>query len=207
MERMRRGREQRGWRRTRGTNKERRVVRSPRLKKRKKRRRRREEERKLREMRSLLRKMKRRINRTEKKTQEKMKSCQTQLKKDTDQRCVGQRLNASPTQEMSVRAVVLLCHFWNLDCPQEEEGEEEGADEDEEQPESTERKEHDTDGQTGEQSVQSDTAVELAGEASERDQAKEVVYTQHTLASDRQVQGADGRHMDTIPLPLRVVLR
>lgn len=106
-------------------------------------------------------------------------SCQLQLKKDTNQRCVGQRLDASPTQQVSARAVVLFCHVWNSDRPQEEEGEEEGADEDEEQPESTERKEHDTDGQTGEQNVQSDTAVELAGEASERDQAKEVVYTQH----------------------------
>lgn len=35
--------------------------------------------------------------------------------------------------------------------------------------------EHDADGQTGEQNIQSDTAVELAGEASERDQAKEVL--------------------------------
>ncbi|XP_035472851.1 midasin isoform X1 [Scophthalmus maximus] len=51
--------------------------------------------------------------------------------------------------------------------------EEEGGGEDEEQPESAERKEHNTDGQTGEENVQSDTAVELAGEASERDQAKE----------------------------------
>ncbi|XP_069561962.1 midasin [Brachyistius frenatus] len=51
--------------------------------------------------------------------------------------------------------------------------EEEGGDEDEEQPESAERKEHDADGQTGEQNVQSDTAVELAGEASEKDEAKE----------------------------------
>lgn len=40
--------------------------------------------------------------------------------------------------------------------------------------ESAERKEHATDGQTGEENVQSDTAVELAGAASERDQAKEV---------------------------------
>ncbi|XP_029902559.1 midasin isoform X2 [Myripristis murdjan] len=56
--------------------------------------------------------------------------------------------------------------------PKEEE-EEEGAGEDEEQPESAERKEHSSDGQTGEQNVQSDTAVELAGEASEKDQAKE----------------------------------
>uniref|UniRef100_A0A674DWW2 Midasin n=1 Tax=Salmo trutta TaxID=8032 RepID=A0A674DWW2_SALTR len=45
--------------------------------------------------------------------------------------------------------------------------------EDEEQPESAERKEHNTDGQTGEENVQSETAVELAGDASERDQAKE----------------------------------
>uniref|UniRef100_A0A674E0K9 Midasin n=1 Tax=Salmo trutta TaxID=8032 RepID=A0A674E0K9_SALTR len=51
--------------------------------------------------------------------------------------------------------------------------EEEGTGEDEEQPESAERKEHNTDGQTGEENVQSETAVELAGEASERDQAKE----------------------------------
>ncbi|KAM7394956.1 hypothetical protein PAMA_006612 [Pampus argenteus] len=57
--------------------------------------------------------------------------------------------------------------------PKDEDEEDEGAGEDEEQPESAERKEHDTDGQTGEQNVQSDTAVELAGEASERDQAKE----------------------------------
>uniref|UniRef100_A0A3Q1FB83 Midasin AAA ATPase 1 n=1 Tax=Acanthochromis polyacanthus TaxID=80966 RepID=A0A3Q1FB83_9TELE len=51
--------------------------------------------------------------------------------------------------------------------------EEEDGGEDEEQPESAERKEHQADGQTGEQNVQSDTAVEVAGEASERDQAKE----------------------------------
>lgn len=45
---------------------------------------------------------------------------------------------------------------------------------DEEQLESVERKAHEADGQTGEQNVQSETAVELGGEASERDQAKEV---------------------------------
>uniref|UniRef100_A0A3B3CZB6 Midasin n=1 Tax=Oryzias melastigma TaxID=30732 RepID=A0A3B3CZB6_ORYME len=49
--------------------------------------------------------------------------------------------------------------------------EEEG--EDEEQPDSTERKEHSTDGQTGDDNLQSDAAVEVAGEASQRDQAKE----------------------------------
>ncbi|XP_049611993.1 midasin isoform X4 [Syngnathus scovelli] len=46
-------------------------------------------------------------------------------------------------------------------------------DDGEEQPEPAERKDHSTDGQTGEENFQSDTAVELAGEASERDQAKE----------------------------------
>ncbi|XP_042084236.1 midasin isoform X2 [Haplochromis burtoni] len=51
--------------------------------------------------------------------------------------------------------------------------EEEGGGEDEELPECAERKWHDTDGQTGEDNIQSDTAVELAGEASERDEAKE----------------------------------
>ncbi|CAL8311820.1 unnamed protein product [Lota lota] len=56
---------------------------------------------------------------------------------------------------------------------EEEEPEKEEGAEDQEQPESEERKEHNADGQTSEQNVQSDTAVELAGEASERDQAKE----------------------------------
>ncbi|KAM6915471.1 midasin [Xenentodon cancila] len=51
--------------------------------------------------------------------------------------------------------------------PQEEQGE------DEEQPDSAERKEHASEGQTGEENVQSDTAVELAGDASEREEAKE----------------------------------
>lgn len=57
------------------------------------------------------------------------------------------------------------------DISQEEENE---GEDDEAQMESAERKEHASDGQTGEENVQSDTAVELAGAASERDQAKEV---------------------------------
>ncbi|XP_041950170.1 midasin [Alosa sapidissima] len=56
--------------------------------------------------------------------------------------------------------------------PKEEE-EEDGAEEDENKPEESKRREHDTDGQTGDENVQSETAVELAGAASERDQAKE----------------------------------
>lgn len=57
------------------------------------------------------------------------------------------------------------------DISQEEENE---GEDDEAQMESAERKEHASDGLTGEENVQSDTAVELAGAASERDQAKEV---------------------------------
>lgn len=53
--------------------------------------------------------------------------------------------------------------------------EDEGGNKDEEQPEAADRKEQNTNGQTGEENIQSDTAVELAGEASERDQAKEVL--------------------------------
>lgn len=44
---------------------------------------------------------------------------------------------------------------------------------DEQLPEPIERMEHETDGQAGEETLQSDTAVELAGTASEKDQAKE----------------------------------
>ncbi|XP_051581140.1 midasin isoform X2 [Myxocyprinus asiaticus] len=51
--------------------------------------------------------------------------------------------------------------------------EEDGGEDNEAKLESAERKEHASDGQTGEENVQSDTAVELAGAASERDQAKE----------------------------------
>lgn len=43
-----------------------------------------------------------------------------------------------------------------------------------EQPESTNRSENNTDGQTGEENIQSDTAVELAGEALEKDKTKDV---------------------------------
>uniref|UniRef100_A0A3Q1JQ86 Midasin n=1 Tax=Anabas testudineus TaxID=64144 RepID=A0A3Q1JQ86_ANATE len=55
----------------------------------------------------------------------------------------------------------------------EDNPEDEGGNKDEEQPEAADRKEQNTNGQTGEENIQSDTAVELAGEASERDQAKE----------------------------------
>lgn len=68
-----------------------------------------------------------------------------------------------------------MFHFYDFSCSQDKK--EEGGSKDEEQPESADRKEHNTDGQTGEENIQSDTAVELAGEASEKDQAKEVHFT------------------------------
>lgn len=55
--------------------------------------------------------------------------------------------------------------------------------------ESAERKEHATDGQTGEENVQSDTAVELAGAASERDQAKEVCTQITSCFTSRKTGG------------------
>ncbi|XP_077408316.1 midasin isoform X2 [Vanacampus margaritifer] len=65
----------------------------------------------------------------------------------------------------------------NLSVPKEEgtnpKEEADAMDDDENLPASAERKEHATDGQTGEQNFQSDTAVELAGEASESEQVKE----------------------------------
>ncbi|XP_003200751.2 midasin [Danio rerio] len=59
------------------------------------------------------------------------------------------------------------------DQGQEPKKEEDGDEDDEAPLDSAERKEHASDGQTGEENVQSDTAVELAGAASEKDQAKE----------------------------------
>ncbi|XP_061225769.1 midasin isoform X3 [Neopsephotus bourkii] len=56
--------------------------------------------------------------------------------------------------------------------PQEEE-DKDNSEMDEEIPEAEERMEHETQGQTGQENLQSDSAVELAGEASERDQSKE----------------------------------
>uniref|UniRef100_A0A1A7W7P3 Midasin homolog n=1 Tax=Iconisemion striatum TaxID=60296 RepID=A0A1A7W7P3_9TELE len=57
------------------------------------------------------------------------------------------------------------------DKPQEEAEGEEGEEED--KPNSAERKDHNTNAQIGDENVQSDLAVELAGEPSEKDQAKE----------------------------------
>jgi len=61
--------------------------------------------------------------------------------------------------------------------PQKQEEEEDGENSDtgEQVPEATERKEHDSCGQTGLESVQSAQAVELAGAAPEKEQGKEVI--------------------------------
>ncbi|RMC13256.1 hypothetical protein DUI87_10790 [Hirundo rustica rustica] len=56
--------------------------------------------------------------------------------------------------------------------PQEEE-DKDNSETDEQIPEAEERMEHETQGQTGQENLQSDSAVELAGEASERDKSKE----------------------------------
>lgn len=58
----------------------------------------------------------------------------------------------------------------------QEEEDKDNSEMDEQIPEAEERMEHETQGQTGQENLQSDSAVELAGEASERDQSKEVNY-------------------------------
>lgn len=65
-------------------------------------------------------------------------------------------------------------HCYGLSSSQDED--EESGSKDEEQPEEGNRKEHSTDGLTGEENIQSEMAVELAGEASESDKTKEVRF-------------------------------
>ncbi|XP_057208356.1 midasin isoform X2 [Triplophysa rosa] len=79
------------------------------------------------------------------------------------------------------------------DQGQEPKEEEEGGEGDDAQIESAERKEHASDGQTGEENIQSDNAVELAGAASEKDQAKE----EHGsgVADASQSEGHDSKLM------------
>uniref|UniRef100_A0A663DUU3 Midasin n=1 Tax=Aquila chrysaetos chrysaetos TaxID=223781 RepID=A0A663DUU3_AQUCH len=57
--------------------------------------------------------------------------------------------------------------------PQVEKEDKDNSEMDEQLPEPEERMEHETQGHTGQENLQSDSAVELAGEASERDQSKE----------------------------------
>lgn len=72
------------------------------------------------------------------------------------------------TEPRAANSLVVWVFCWDIQQKDEAESE------DDEQPSSAERKEHSADGQTGEQNIQSDSAVELAGAAAETDQAKEV---------------------------------
>ncbi|RLW12433.1 hypothetical protein DV515_00000890 [Chloebia gouldiae] len=76
--------------------------------------------------------------------------------------------------------------------PQEEENKD-NPEMDEEIPEAEERMEHETQGQTGQENLQSDSAVELAGEASERDQSKEESGT--GASSANQSEGHESTRM------------
>lgn len=74
------------------------------------------------------------------------------------------------TEPRAANSLIVLVFCWGV------QQEDEAESEDDEQPSSAERKEHGADGQTGEQNIQSDSAVELAGAAAETDQAKEVTF-------------------------------
>ncbi|NXJ64381.1 MDN1 protein, partial [Rostratula benghalensis] len=76
--------------------------------------------------------------------------------------------------------------------PQEEEGKD-TSEMDEQNPEHEERMEHETEGQTGQENLQSDSAVELAGEASERDQSKEEYGS--GASSANQAEGHESTRM------------
>ncbi|NXB28427.1 MDN1 protein, partial [Eulacestoma nigropectus] len=76
--------------------------------------------------------------------------------------------------------------------PQEEE-DKDNSEMDEQIPEAEERMEHETQGQTGQENLQSDSAVELAGEASERDQSKEESGT--GASSANQSEGHESTRM------------
>uniref|UniRef100_A0A8C0IUI7 Midasin n=1 Tax=Chelonoidis abingdonii TaxID=106734 RepID=A0A8C0IUI7_CHEAB len=81
---------------------------------------------------------------------------------------------------------------------QPQEGEDEDTlEKDEQLPESVERMEHEAHGQTGEENLQSDSAVELAGAASEKDQAKE----EHGsgAADANQTEGHESNLMARLP--------
>ncbi|XP_072355863.1 midasin [Scyliorhinus torazame] len=68
-----------------------------------------------------------------------------------------------------------------------------GIEDDQDAPQSEQRMEHEAEGQTGEENLQSETAVELAGSASEKDQAKE---EQGSGAADaNQSEGHESKQM------------
>ncbi|KAJ7398225.1 hypothetical protein BTVI_127123 [Pitangus sulphuratus] len=78
--------------------------------------------------------------------------------------------------------------------PQEEDGKD-NSEMDEQIPEAEERMEHETQGQTGQENLQSDSAVELAGEASERDQSKESFKRKPGQADNERSMGDHNEHI------------
>uniref|UniRef100_A0A8C3JUM0 Midasin n=1 Tax=Calidris pygmaea TaxID=425635 RepID=A0A8C3JUM0_9CHAR len=76
--------------------------------------------------------------------------------------------------------------------PQKEE-DKDNSETDEQIPKPEERMEHETQGQTGQENLQSDSAVELAGEASERDQSKEEYGS--GASSANQAEGHESTRM------------
>lgn len=85
-----------------------------------------------------------------------------------------------------VSTLVFVPHSMFCFSVQKEEEEGEKSDAEEPVPEATERKEHDSCGQTGVDSVQSAQAVELAGTAPEKEQGKEVM-DRHCLCLSESV--------------------
>ncbi|XP_043927744.1 midasin [Protopterus annectens] len=83
------------------------------------------------------------------------------------------------------------------DQGQQAKDDEENPEEEDDLPECSKRMEHEADGQTGDDNLQSDSAVELAGSASEKDQAKE----EHgSGASDAmESEGHESRLMARLP--------
>ncbi|XP_009073549.1 PREDICTED: midasin-like, partial [Acanthisitta chloris] len=78
--------------------------------------------------------------------------------------------------------------------PQEEEGKD-NPEMDEDIPEAEKRMEHETQGQTGQENLQSDSAVELAGEASEKDQSKESFKRKPGQADNERSMGDHNEHV------------
>uniref|UniRef100_A0A8C3JPS0 Midasin n=1 Tax=Calidris pygmaea TaxID=425635 RepID=A0A8C3JPS0_9CHAR len=77
--------------------------------------------------------------------------------------------------------------------PQVEKEDKDNSETDEQIPKPEERMEHETQGQTGQENLQSDSAVELAGEASERDQSKEEYGS--GASSANQAEGHESTRM------------
>uniref|UniRef100_A0A8C5T387 Midasin n=1 Tax=Malurus cyaneus samueli TaxID=2593467 RepID=A0A8C5T387_9PASS len=106
-----------------------------------------------------------------------------------------------PTYQMQARQDLSItfsftffsCALWNSTILFQEEEDKDNSEMDEQIPEAEERMEHETQGQTGQENLQSDSAVELAGEASEKDQSKEESGT--GASSANQSEGHESTRM------------